>query len=353
MNGVRGSVRILLASLAMLYTGCLEIETTTTVHTDGSFTREIESTGEDSTKGSDLSPLFLTDSTWTVVRRKTSDTTWATTVSREFRDANALAAGLKGMPGQSLEIRIGAQKEFRWFTTSYAYSETLLCYNHINAVPFSRYLTQNEMEFWLRHQEGGKSELRSAEDSLAYERIERISSEWDARNKFEAFLDVFVQGVKEANDPGLTVQDVTAESDSLYAHCAPILGQSTEMSDTLRDQVERVLGTPVVKKVFAANSRKFQALNQKMKFAFDMLTAPYKKVTIVMPGFITSTNAESITGNRLEWKNFMAKPYVMDYAMWAQSRVINWWAVIVTGAVLILLTVLLVVGVFRRRRAVA
>jgi glucose dehydrogenase len=35
--------------------------------------------------------------------------------------------------------------------------------------------------------------------------------------------------------------------------------------------------------------------------------------------------------------------------MWARSRVINWWAVVSTGAVVILLAVILVVGTLRRK----
>jgi hypothetical protein len=353
MNSARRSVRFLCASLAMLSGGCLEIETTTTVNTDGTFVRAIESKSEDSAKVVDASPLFLTDSTWTVLRRKIHDTSWVTTITREFRDRNALAEGLRGEPGRSLEVRVGLEKRFQWFTTEYAYSETLLCYNQIKAVPITRYLTPAERDFWLGHEKkDGKNSFNSTEDSLSYERIERIGPEWDARNKFEEFFALFLEGVRELNDPGLTVQMVSATKDTLYTHCGPIVGQSTDLPDSLADEMENVLASPLVKKVFIASYDRFQEFERKMKFSFDLLTAPYKKATIVMPGLITSTNAESIEGNRLEWNDFMAKGYVTDYAMWARSRVVNWWAVIVTGGVVILLTAILLVGVLRRKRGV-
>ena len=71
-----------------------------------------------------------------------------------------------------------------------------------------------------------------------------------------------------------------------------------------------------------------------------------------MPGLITETNTRSIEGNTLTWKEFVGACYVIDYTMWARSRVINWWAVILTGGVVILLTGILLVGIVRRRSRV-
>jgi hypothetical protein len=352
MNNARRLTSYLLTSLALLSSGCLEIETTTTVNTDGSFVREIEFGDDDTTKGVDLSPLFQTDSTWTSVRHKVKDTSWVTTMTKVFSDKHALAEALRGRRGQSLEICVGFEKRFLWFTTEYAYSETLLCYNQIKAVPLTRYLTPAEVDFWLGHEKRDeKNPFRSTEDSLAFERLEKIGPEWDSRNKFEEFFSLFLEGVKEFNNADLTVQNVTSAKESLYAHCGPILlGTSFEGIDTLQVEVQRVLATPHVKAVFDASSDRFREFQRKVKFASDLMAEPYTKAAIVMPGLITATNARSIEGNRLEWKDFMARGYVADFTMWGESRVINWWAVILTGGAVIVVAALLIFSAMRRRR---
>jgi hypothetical protein len=351
MRPVRRLVGTFMTSLAMLFCGCLEIETTTTVNTDGSFVRVIEFSGEDTTKAVDLSRLFQTDATWTSVRHKVKDTSWATTLTKEFPNKQALAEALKGKPGHSLEIRVGFEKRFLWFTTEYAYSETLLCYNQIRAVPLTRYLKPAEVDFWLEHEKRDeKNAFRSTEDSLAFERIEKIGPEWDSRNKFEEFFALFLEGVKDLNSPDLSVSKVTSAKDSLYAHCGPILGSSLGGIDTLQLEFQRVLSSPLVGKVFDTSSDKFRKFERKAKFAFDLMAEPYARATIIMPGLITATNAKSIEGNRLEWKDFMPKGYVADFTMWAESRVINWWAVILTGGAVIVVLALLIMGAVRRRR---
>jgi hypothetical protein len=352
MTITRMYIRLLAVTLAVLVSGCLEIKTTTTVNPDGTFVRELVFKG-DSAEVVREYPLFRTDSTWTVVTRKARDTSWISTMTKVFRDKETLAEELKGESGHSLAIRIAFDSRFLWFTTEYAYSETLLCYNQIKAVPLSQYLTPAEVEFWIQHEKGeGKNEFRSQEDSLAYERIEKVGPEWDARNKFEAFFAIFLRGVERLNNPGLTPATVIAAKESLYVHCAQTLRLSAGNVDTLQTGVERVLGTRLVRQAFEACSQEIRELERKMEFQEQLMGAPYTEANIVMPGLITSTNAESIEGNRLGWKGFMPKCYVADFTMWAHSRVVNWWAVVLTGVMVILLTALLVVGAVRRKRVV-
>ncbi len=63
-----------------------------------------------------------------------------------------------------------------------------------------------------------------------------------------------------------------------------------------------------------------------------------------MPGIIVETNAQSIEGNVVEFKNFLEVAYFRDHEMVVVSRAINWWAVIVTAVLIVLGAVLLVVG---------
>lgn len=351
MKLIRSASGILIASLTLFLSGCLEIETTTTVNTDGTFQRNILLKG-DSAEVSGAVNLFQTDSSWTVTRRKAKDTSWTCVMTKTFADQAALAEAVKGDPGGSLAIRVGSEKKFLWFTTEYAYAETLLCYNQIDAVPIARYLTPSEIDLWMAYEKGDKVEqFASRDDSLAFERIENIGPEWDSRNKFEAFFAVLLKGVESLNDPSLAPATVMAMKDSLFIRCRQSLQLSASKVDTLARIVESVLKTSLVQKALDANAGELRDYERKVRFQEEMLGTPYGQASIVMPGLITSTNAESIEGNTLSWKGFMPKAYIADFTMWAHSRVINWWAVVLTGALVVVLTALLIGSAMRKRRA--
>jgi hypothetical protein len=349
MGAGRNAIRLFVLSLALACSGCLEIRTTTAVNSDGSFVREISFTGDSSEVAREY-PLFITDSTWTRVVKRVKDTAWVSTFTKVFPGTESLAAAMKGEPGRSLAVRIGFETRFRWFTTEYAYAETLLCYNQINAVPLSKYLSKEQVDFWLSHEKrDAKEGFRTKEDSLAYERIEEIGPEWDARNKFEQFQGILLTGVRRMNNAGLTESAVLAAKESLYTACARKLQSSSAMLDTLENGVTSVLRNKLVHEAFLASAPELREFERKLQFQEQLMGAPYNEASIVMPGIITGTNAESIEGNRLEWKGFMPKAYVGDVTMWAQSRVINWWAIIVTGLAVVALVVGVLIGAMGKR----
>lgn len=352
MISIRRSMYGAVALVTVLFTGCLEIETTTTVNTDGTFQREVMLKG-DSAEVSSGCMFFQTDSTWIVTRRKGKDTSWVSTITKVFPDQAALAEALKGEKGKTLEVRVGLEKRFYWFTTQYTYSETLLCYRQINAVPLANYLKPAEVDSWMKYERDAKGpEAGVPEDSIANERFEKAGMEWDARNKFEAFFAIFTVGVERLGSPALTPAMVIAAKESLFARSEQGLQMAASKIDTLTRVFEDVLKTPLVRKAFEANQEGVREYERKAKFQEELLGTPYVQASIVMPGLVTSTNAEGIEGNRLSWKGFMPKSYVGDFTMTATSRVINWWAVVLTGVVIVALTGFLVAGMLRKRRSV-
>jgi hypothetical protein len=338
--------RIVIASLIVILSGCLEIETTTTVNTDGTVQRQLQISG-DSAEVSRGIPTFPTDSTWAVVRHHTKDTSWTSVATKLFSDGAALEKALNREDGKSLRVRVESEKRFKWFTTEFSYRETILCYNQFHAVPLSDYISQAELDRWI-HYEIEKAPYPSPDDSVTIRKSSDRTEEWDSRNKFEAVFAIFTEGVTRLNDPGLSSQQVSAAKESLYAHCSKHINESR--LDTLPKIFEATLKTPLVEKVFDLQSDKMQEFAGKVKYQLDMLGTPYKRAHVIMPGLIIETNARSIEGNKLTWEEFIGACYVVDYTMWARSRVINWWAVVLTGGVVILLTGILIVGMVRRKR---
>ena len=80
-----------------------------------------------------------------------------------------------------------------------------------------------------------------------------------------------------------------------------------------------------------------------MKLLLELLCMEEYDEVVEMSGLITKTNSKSITGNRVSWKVNADKFLFGDYEMFVESRVVNLWAFIVSGLVILAAVVLLVV----------
>lgn len=343
---VQKHITLLVAGLAATgLSGCLEIETTTSVRPDGSLRREIHARG-DSTGVRDFGGLFHLDSAWSIDRRQT-DTTWESVAFREFPDVSVWNTAMAADTGRSLRIRASLETHFAWFTTEIAYSETLLCYNQFHAVPISAYLSRDEVERWLRH-EMGKEPYPAGADSLAVRDAGQKAEEWDVRNKFMAYHALFEAGAHGTGDARLAAALEPGVRETLFVRAKELLNRSR--LEDLPALYEKVLGTPAVRMVFEHQAEAFADYAARVEFQERVWTAGYRRARIEMPGLVTATNARSIEGNRLTWEEFVGAAYVTDYTMWARSRVINWWALVLTGGGVLLLAAVPLAAWLRARR---
>ena len=58
---------------------------------------------------------------------------------------------------------------------------------------------------------------------------------------------------------------------------------------------------------------------------------------VIMPGLILDTNAKDVEGNSVQWKFDYNRFLWEDYTMWVESRVVNRWAMILTGILCMIL----------------
>jgi hypothetical protein len=336
---------ITIAICCTMLTGCLEIKTTTTIHPGGGITRTIGTSGDSSEVRRDLG-IFVVDSSWSVSMQK-ADTTWESTATRYFPDVQAFQKALDKGGDRALRVRAFLAEYFAWFTTRYEYRETIVCYNQIHAVPLSAYVPEGDQEQLIRH-EIEKVPYASVADSVRLQALSGRTEEWDRRNKFEAFHARFVQGVENAHDTRLAALLTPAMKETLFVHSSSSINAGT--LEQLPLTYAKVLKSAGVAKVFEREQARFNEYAEAMKTQEEILMSGYKKAAIVMPGVLTGTNGRSIEGNRVVWEDFLGGAYVADYTMWATSRVINWWAVILTGAVVLFLASLPLVAMIRKSR---
>jgi hypothetical protein len=333
--------------LTLLLTGCLEVETSTTVHRDGSLARTVVLSSDSSglVMGS---RLFGIDSSWTLTRDTASSSRHSLTARREFANADEANAVLRGIPFQKLDIVLSLQKHFRWFVTTYRYVETWKRINPFNKVPLSDYLSRQEIEL-LR---AGKLEDDSTStpgDKLAHKEVGKRADEWLQRNAFEEYFQILLEGVRALGDPSLLPDSVSAARKRIYAEVGDSFAPHGGPVDTaVERKIAALLKNPAVLRAFRKEDSSLAQYNRASAFFLDAETPSYT-VSAVMPGLITNTNATSVEGSRVGWKDFLTVTYFDDAEMWVESSAVNWWAIVATGLLLIGIGTVMVIGLIRHR----
>lgn len=327
--------------------GCLDINTTSEVKSDGSIVRTITFTGDSSEVYTGNLPMQL-DSLWTKSTVKTDGRKYTLTASRTFRTVDELNKAVVGWFGKTLQYRIAFDKSFQWFFTVYRYEETNLPFAQFSSIPVKNYLSQEEVEWFktkILNDELKKGKITS-EDSLKSELIKPRAMEWNLRNRFEPVFLAFRTGVATLNDPALSTAMVESLKESLYVHSENPIGSNK--LDTLRIIFRHVLKTPVVEKAWQASASALEEIKHKIEFEQSVGSHNYV-TSVIMPGLITGSNARKLEANKATWQEYLGLASYFEYTMWVESRQVNWWAVIIAAVVVFSLLAGLVFSALRRR----
>ncbi len=348
MTPSRQRIVLLLGIIAGgLLPGCLEIETRTRVNADGTVLRTQVLTG-DSTEVEEGAFPFPVDSTWTFSLARTEKGEFRRMAEKLFRNVEELNRDADDTSRLNVRSRTVVQKRFLWFFTEYTYRETYLRSNPFNAVPLTDYVPQELVDRYLRGELPDK-QFASRGDSLALHDAGMRFQEWQQRGAFEAYYAELAKGVEALHDRILTDSMLAAHKEELFGRTRDWILGSGNM-DTLAIIVGHALNSRRIPEAEALNREGFAGYRTKAAFVEYLHAHPYT-ARIEMPGLVLDTNAPSIEGNELSWKDVLNYAYLSDYDVWAKSRTVNWWAVIASGCV-VLAAMLLFIGVaFRRRRA--
>ena len=333
--------------LMILLSGCLEISMNTRVNRDGTLVRTQTLSG-DSAEILDHRFPTLVDSSWTITM--VQDTAsgkkeWKRVAMKSYESADTMNRDT--VAGLSLRVRATFEKRFRWFFTEYSYTETYLCYSPFHTLPMTSFVSQAELDQAYRH-EVGKKPFASSADSIAMKLTESRYMEWRSRCIFNSWVAVLRDGIIALKNPALPVSALDSHGEELYQRSKDLL-EASGNTDTLLTVARQVLKSPLVRKAVQMNPQGFAAHKAKLNFVEDV--AHSLKAGVTMPGLIIDTNAPTVEGNTAVWKDIDGWAYISDFDVWVKSRVINWWAVVVGGIVVVGALGLLIAGVLRRRSA--
>lgn len=329
----------------LLLTSCLDTEIKTVVHEDGTFTRTITFTSDSATIAERKFKLPL-DTVWSLTVAKLEPKKWALTAERTFATTEEMNLALQGTRGKHYTSVVEFEKQFQWFFTRYRYLETFKCYRLVNAVPMERYVSNEEIDIFVSHEINKKP--YSPDDSVKLAAAEKRFEEWQKSNLFEAYYNEFLKGVTMLKSPRLTPEKVTSMKRVLYEQTADSIMRQNGQYKQWRQGLMKVLRTPDVGKAFLANRRGFDSLLAEVEFQESGPLGSFK-LAVTMPGLITSTNSESMEGNTVRWENFISQAYLRDTKLSVESQSVNWWAVIGSGIVILMILAYFVASLLRKK----
>lgn len=324
--------------LLLFINGCVELTTTTHVNSDGSCERIIEFEG-DSTAAYDYAYPLPSDTTWILEKKLEGDNqnNYTYTLRKKFRRISDLNRELAGAPDSTFTIEIKLKKRFRWFYTFLDYRETYKAFFPYKRIPVTDYLTEEEIEL---HQLG-KSD----------DEIDAKLNKWFEKCTFAEIYAALTESARIAQHPALS-EMLQAQEDTLYGAFraeGPDINTKEELVHSVMKICAMVLGTSDVWALEDGFGVAIDDAWKKWKFFEDISDDDYINI-VTMPGLIVDTNTDKIDGNEVSWEIESNNFGFMDFEMRVESRIVNRWAIYVSGAALLLLVALLFATVVRRRK---
>jgi hypothetical protein len=330
----RVTVKLIISVIIMMVVSCDEPITVVTniVHPDGSVTRKIEM--KNSKNKFDLSVLQVPfDNTWsikdTIKIGEKGDTTYIKTAEKLFKNVDEINLAYTQDSGANKDFsrHTGFKKSFKWFNTEFRFSEIIdkkLSFGY----EVRGFLNDDELLYFYSP-ESVKYEKEHGSDSLKFiamnDSVNKKVETWTSNNLVSGWIGEFSKLVKGMPGEQAVVESLKSHEDELI--------KLIKISDK---NLDSLWSNGIILKKFLSeadyNRFKTEADSAIEKVAAQIFVN-FKEysVMIVMPGKLIGTNGFVDSTNKLLWPVksdfFLTEPY----KMWAESKIPNIWAWIVSG----------------------
>ena len=338
--------------------GCPDRKSVTTkVNKDGSCVRTIGEFDPRNFKGIDSVihnlPIPI-DQSWKL--ENINDST--AVLTKEFENVSGLN-NLYSSDESELKVykrKVELKKKFRWFHTVLQYSETYE--GLLTEIPLTNYMSEMEVEVY---------KLGEPEDHPIFTKLEpksRKSLSDNIEERFEYWL--------HDNIYSMAFNDIIEVADSMQL----IEKQSINVSavkDTVKSQIEATDKQMItfsseeemnmmdlaelMGKEIGLDSITLIELKEKVNKAklyekyeneiFFGLMKDYDN-KVIMPGLLMDTNAEIVEGDTLIWDVELIKYLDSEFVMFAESKVTNCWAYVLSGFIISIAVIIPFLGKLRK-----
>jgi hypothetical protein len=337
----------------MMLSSCDEPVTVVTnyVHTDGSVTRVIEMKSlKNSFELSDLQVPF--DSTWAITDsleiNEKGDTSWIKRAEKLFKNMDEINLAYKNDSGANKDISRHAafKKSFKWFNTEFRFSEKIdkklstgyLIKDFLNAEELLFFYSPEDFQF--AKQNGPDSiKYMTLNDTITYK-----TDLWTIKNLTSMWIVEFSKLTEGRAGKDFSEESLKAREDEFV---------NAIVSDDAR--FDSLWDNGIFLKEFLGeeNAGKYKTeADSALETATNNYFINFKdySVRIVMPGKVIGSNGFIDSTEVLLWpvksEYFLTEPY----EMWAESKVRNTWAWVVTGGFILFVISGLVIRKFRKKK---
>jgi hypothetical protein len=357
---MKNSIRFGMMMLIIFLSGCNEHDQdiTTRINADGTCYRELTAYAADSAfmvgdTSKNPFPVKL-DSTWKIswayghidsMQTYHFSTKWPLQSWEQKKDTskkNILVVKAKRRFSSVLEMsktscfsnsdwkditpRVTLVKKFKWFFTLYQYRETLPKYNYFKRVPVDKYLSKEEITNLFSDNPKFDPSLNGLEIKEKLDDMNNRIEQWYKKNMLEEEYQIILRHLTELKNLKVDTGRLYQAKDSVFS----LIKEDKESDNVLIQAMDKYFKT----NAFSIYSNTSESVKKEMKLLEDKLAGPFSKTTayhLIMPGKVIETSSKQPHGDTLNWKVDGNRFFFNDYEMYAESRVVNIWAFIVSG----------------------
>lgn len=335
--------RYLVLSLLAFFTSCGEPETIVTniVHPDGSVTRRLEM--RNSKNEFDVDKIQVPfDTTWlvrdSVELNENGDTTWVRRAEKYYSGIDEINAAYVSDSGANRMVKRKAafERKFRWFNTEFRYSETI-DKTFKFGYPVSDFLSGEELVWFYNQGNMAVLNMESFKplynngllDSLKFNAMDSLvkakAEEWSLRNIISEWNGTFSELIAPEDSGSLNPETLSKKESVMYE----MITKDEDSFDKLWEDgtiLRKYLGEEAAEKYRIEADSALGLVTDKFLVSFSDYA-----LKMSMPGKILGGNGLADSAGCQVWNVksdfFMTEPYIM----YAESKVTNWWAWVISG----------------------
>jgi len=331
----------MLLLMGFILSSCREINIKTTVNNDGSFTRVVTITG-DSSEVLKTNLPYPIDSSW--VKEFAQDTAdssvFICTYSKSYKSDDLLNSEMHNDTSWKSQIQrdVEISKRFMFFYSFITYRQVYKAANPFSE-DYHEYINEEDL-LWIS---GVKAEL-NRKDSIRSDSAYVSLDNYYKHVLVVEISDALKKGLNQLNDPNLINIDLAMYKDSIAANA---ISWSSGKYENSIDALITWTGNSELARLHNIEPSIFEALEIKDDYADKVFFGNEYTLEVEMPGLITKTNSTVMYGNTVSWAVGTMSFFFEDYEMHVESRVMNYWAFVLSGIVVLLLLIALIVKIFK------
>jgi hypothetical protein len=256
------------------------------------------------------------------------------TARHQFQIAEDMNTGFrlkKSHEWHSLNVKYALEKKFRWFYTYYNYREVYPKIKTFSEIPFEKYMTREEAEFWF----SGKPDILKGMNGIEVREftgdLENKVNSWLAHNYWNTEYKVLLDNYDLLKIKTISKKRLEQARDSVFIKNVKKDGDlELKMEKCLDDYFKTTIFSSIKEKGNSPIAKFEKNLDSLGFIAYFNKSFDYK---LLMPGKIIQPNNAIVHGDTLIWKLTAYRMVYSDYEISAQSRKANIWAFVISGII--------------------